>query len=137
MAIFSGSKRILKAIVPTVVLLLSVSAWAADAASSTSRASLELRDPMTVAGTQLQSGKYRVEWTGSGEQVEVKIYRGSKEVVSTRAQLLKNDTSYDHVSYSMGDKGSRVLTQLYFGKQKCALRLDNEASTSAAQRAAK
>ena len=136
MAIFSGSKRILKAIVPTVVLLLSVSAWAADAASP-SRASLELGDPMTVAGTQLQSGKYRGEWTGSGDQVEVKIYRGSKEVVATHAQLLKDDASYDHVSYSMGDKGSRVLTQLYFSKQKCALRLDNESSTSAAQRAAK
>lgn len=137
MAIFSGSNRILKMIVPTVALLLSVSAWAADAAPSTSRASLELQDPMTVAGTQLQSGKYRVEWTGSGEQVQVKIYRGNKEVVSTHAQLLKDDTSYDHISYSMGDKGSRVLTQVYFGKQKCALRLDNGSSTSAAERAAK
>ena len=137
MAIFSGSKRILKVIVPTVVLLLSVSAWAADAATTTSRASLELQDPMTVAGTQLQRGKYRVEWTGSGDQVEVKIYRGSKEVVATHAQVLKDDASYDHVSYSMGDKGSRVLTQLFFSKQKCALRLDNESSTSVAQRAAK
>ena len=137
MAIFSGSKRILKVMVPTAVLLLSVSAWAADAASPTSRASLELQDPMMVAGTQLQSGKYRVEWTGSGEQVEVKIYRGSKEVVSTHAQLLKDDTAYDHLSYSVGDTGSRVLTQLSFGKQKCALRLDNGSNASAAERAAK
>ncbi len=137
MAIFSGSNRILKVIVPTVVLLLSVSAWAADAASSTSRASLELQDPMTVAGTQLQRGKYRVEWTGSGEQVEVKIYRGNKEVASTHAQLMTNGTSYDHISYSVADKGSKVLTQIYFGKQKCALRLENEPTSSAAQRASK
>lgn len=136
MAIFAGSNRILKVIVPTVVLLLSVSAWAADAAPA-SRASLQLQDPITVAGTQLQSGKYRVEWTGSGEQVEVKIYRGNKEVVSTHAQLMKDDASYDHISYSTADKGARVLTQIYFGKQKCALRLENESGTSAAQRAAK
>ena len=90
MATFSASNRILKMIVPTLALLLSVSAWAADAAPQTTHASLELQDPMTVAGTQLQSGKC-----------------------------------------------SRVLTQLYFSKQKCALRLDNESSTSAAQRAAK
>lgn len=137
MAIFSASNRILKVIVPTLFFLLSVSAWAANAAPSTGRASLELQDPMMVAGAQLQSGKYRVEWTGSGEQVEVKIYRGNKEVVSTHAQLMKDDTSYDHLSYSLGDKGTRVLKQVYFGKQKCALRLDNDASTSAAQRAAK
>ena len=137
MAIFSGSKRMLKMIVPTIVLLVSVSAWAADATASTSRATLQLQDPMTVAGTQLQSGKYRVEWTGSGEQVEVKIYRGNKEVVATHAQLLKDDTSYDHLSYSVADKGTRVLTQLYFGKQKCALRLDSGSNASAAERAAK
>jgi len=136
-AIFSASSRILRVIVPTVVLLFSVIAWAADAAPSASRASLELHDPMTVAGTQLQSGKYRVEWTGSGEQVEVKIFRGNKEVVTTQAKLIKDDTFYDHLSYSVGDKGARILTQIYFGKQKCALRLDNDSSTSAAQRAAK
>ena len=133
----SASKRILLALVSAAVLLLSASMWAADATPATSRASLELQSPATVAGTQLQSGKYRVEWTGTGDQVDVKIYRGNKEVISTHARLLKNDTTYDHVSYSTGEKGVPVLTQMSFSKQKCALRLDNNSGSADAQRAAK
>jgi hypothetical protein len=133
----SASKRILQAVVSGAVLLLSASMWAADAAPATSRASLELQEPVKVAGTQLQSGKYRVEWTGTGEQVDVKIYRGNKEVISTHARLLKDNTTYDHVSYSTGENGVPVLTQISFSKQKCALRLDNESSSADAQRAAK
>lgn len=123
--------------VPTVVLLLLVSAWAADAATPAGRASLELQSPATVAGTQLQSGKYRVEWTGTGEQVEVKIYRGNKEVVSTQARVSKNDTPYDHLSYIAGEKGATVITQISFAKQKCTLRLENAPTSSEAQQAAK
>lgn len=137
MATYSGSKRILNFIVPTVVLLLSVSAWAADAAMPAGRASLELQSAATIAGTQLQSGKYRVEWTGTGEQVEVKIYRGNKEVVSTQARVSKNDTAYDHLSYTAGEKGATVITQMSFGKQKCTLRLENASAPSEAQQAAK
>ena len=137
MSQFSRSKRILKVIVPAVAILLSVSAWAADAAPPVSRASLELQSPVNVAGTTLQSGKYRVEWTGAGEQVEVKIYRGNKEVVSTHARLLKDDTGYDNLSYTSGEKGETVVTQISFAKQKCALRLENASSGSDAQRAAK
>ncbi|HET8824810.1 MAG TPA: hypothetical protein VFM77_06755 [Terriglobales bacterium] len=137
MSQFSRSKRILNVIVPAVAILLSVSAWAADAAPPVSRASLELQSPVNVAGTTLQSGKYRVEWTSAGEQVEVKIYRGNKEVVSTHARLLKDDTGYDHLSYTSGEKGAIVVTQISFAKQKSALRLENASTGSDAQRAAK
>lgn len=137
MATYSRSKNILKITVSAVALLLSVSAWAANPAPSTGRASLELQSAVNVAGTQLQTGKYRVEWTGTGEQVEVKIYRGNKEVVSTHARLLKDDTGYDHLSYTSGGKGAPVITGMSFAKQKCALRLDTAPDSSDAQRAAK
>ena len=137
MATYSKSTRILNILVPAVALLLAITAWAADAAPSVSRASLELQSPVNIAGTQLQSGKYRVEWTGAGEQVEVKIYRGNKEVVSTHARLLKDDTGYDRLSYTSGEKGATIVTQISFGKQKCALRLENASTNSEAQQAAK
>ena len=137
MTLHSVSKRISHAVVPVVALLLSTSMWAADATPSAGRASIELSEPVKVAGTQLQSGKYRVEWSGAGNQVEVKIYRGKNEVVSTHARLIKDDKSYTDLFYiRAGENGARVLDQISFSKQKCALQLENDSNTDA-QRAAK
>jgi len=132
----SSVKRILQAVIPAVVLLFSASLWAADA-SSAGHGSIELAFPVNVAGTQLQSGKYRVDWTGTGDQVEVKIYRGNKEAVSTHATVAKDGTSYDHLSYSGGENGMRSLTQISFGKQKCTLTLENQSASADAQGAGK
>ena len=133
----SSGKRILLAVIPAVVLLCSAGLWAADAAPSASRNSVELPFAVNVAGTQLQSGKYRVEWTGTGDQVEVKFYRGSKEVVSTHANLVKDGTSYDNLSYSGGENGTKSLTQMSFGKQKCSLNLESQQASRDQQSAAK
>ncbi len=134
---YSGSKRIMLALVSAVVLLLSASVWAADPAPSARRASMELPYAASVAGTQLQTGKYRVEWTGTGDQVEVKIYRGDKALVSTHARLVKDDKPYDCVSYTDGENGAKVLSQISFGKEKYTLRLNNEPTSSDTERAAK
>ncbi|HKW15908.1 MAG TPA: hypothetical protein VJO35_00220 [Terriglobales bacterium] len=133
----SGVKRTLFAVVSAAIMLISGSVWAADATSSAGRGSMELQFPVNVAGTQLQTGKYRVEWTGTGDQVSVTIYSGKQAAVSTHATLVKDGTWYDHVSYAQGEKGAKSLTQISFGKQKCSLRLENQPSSSDAQTAAK
>ena len=128
----SSAKRILQAVISVGILLFSASLWAADTMPSASRNSIELPFAVNVAGTQLQSGKYRVEWTGTGDQVEVKFYRGSKEVASTHANLVKDGTSYDNLSYSGGENGTKSLTQMSFGKQKCSLNLENQPAAQSA-----
>jgi hypothetical protein len=131
---YFDSKRIFQAILVSAVML-TASAWAADTPAA--KGSMDLQQPTNVAGTQLASGKYRVEWTGTGDQVDVKVFRGTKEVVSTRARMVKVDAvPYDHVSFTTGDKGARSLTEISFSKQNFALRLDN-ASAPQAEQAAK
>ena len=104
-------------------LLLTASAWAADNPAP-GKGSLELQQPTTVGGTQLPSGKYRVEWTPNGDKVDVKIYSGSKEVATTTARLVKADgAAYNNISFITDEKGARSLTQISFSKQKSALRL--------------
>ena len=112
-------------------------AAAADKAAP-SEGVMQLQQPSSVAGAQLPAGKYRVQWTAtSGEMVDVKVYRGHKEVASTTAQLVKVDAAaYNNVSYLTDDKGARSLTQISFAKQKFALRLGDRASSDA-ERAAK
>lgn len=128
----SSAKRILQAVISVGVLLFSASLWAADAPAPAGRNSIELPFAVNVAGTQLQSGKYRVEWTGTGDQVEVTFYRGSKTVVSTHASLVKDRNSYDNLSYSGGENGPKSLTQMSFGKQKCSLNLESQPGAQSA-----
>ena len=125
---FLNSKRNVMLLL-TTALLLTTSVWAADK-TSPSQGSMELQQPSSFAGTQLSAGKYRVQWTpASGDVVDVKVFRGDKEVVSTNAQLVKADAaSYNNVSYVTDDKGARSLTQISFAKQKFALHLGNSAS---------
>ena len=117
------------------VLVFAAAAWAADKAAP-AKGSMELQQPASVAGTQLTSGKYRVEWTPNGDLVDVKFYRGDKQVASTTARLVKVDVApYDRISYTTDEKGARSLTQLSFNKQQFALRLSSEPAD--AERAAK
>lgn len=127
-----NSKRNYLAVLLTAILL-TASAWAADAAQS-GRGTLELTQPASIAGTQLASGKYQVEWTANGGLANVKISRGNKEVASTSAHVIKYDANYDTISFATDEKGAKALAQISFGKSKLALRLAND---SDAQRAAK
>ena len=133
----SSGKRIFLAVVSALALVSAPNIWAADAAPASGRGSVELPYSVNVGGTQLQTGKYRVEWTGTGDQVEVKIYSGGKQVASSQATVVKDRTSYDHLAYSTDDKGAKSLTQISFAKQKCSLHFDNASASSDGQRAAK
>jgi len=116
-------------------LLFAASAWAADN-TAPGKGSMELQQPTTVGGTQLPSGKYRVEWTANGDKADVKIYSGSKEVATTTARLVKADAaSYNHISFITDERGARSLAQIWFSKQKSALRLGD--LPAAAEQAAK
>ncbi|HZR64571.1 MAG TPA: hypothetical protein VFA85_05440 [Terriglobales bacterium] len=133
----SKLKRIVLALLSAAMLSLSPALWAADSAPSVNRGSMELPFPVNVAGTQLQTGKYRVEWTGNGDQVNVKIYSRGKQVASTPATLVKDHTWYDHLAYSTDEKGTKSLEQISFGKQKCSLHLQDKSASTDPQRAAK
>jgi hypothetical protein len=131
----SNLKTILQAILVTAVML-TTSAWAADKAPTLTKGNMELQQPTNVAGTQLASGKYRIEWTGTGDQVDIKIFRGSKEMVSTRARIVKVDAApCDLVSFTTDEKGARSLTQISFSKQKFALRIESSPVAQAEQAA--
>ena len=119
----SSIQRKLQAILCALVLLSTTASFASDPAPAPRHGSLQLDYPATVAGTQLQAGKYRVEWTGTGDQVQVTFYLGNKAVVSTSAQAQANTGNHDLVSYTAGENGSKSLTQVFFSKQKVTLTL--------------
>ena len=63
-------KRILSVL--TVVSLMTIAAFAADAGSGTVR----LDSSVKVGSTDLPAGSYKVTWTGSGDNAQVTLKQG-------------------------------------------------------------
>ena len=107
-------------------VLFAVSAFAAN------KGSFQLQHATNVAGKQLATGSYTVQWDGSGDQVNLKIYQGKKEMASTSAQVVKIErpASYDQTITTSGDNGSSSLSEIRFRGKTFALRLSGEGSSS-------
>ena len=65
-----------------LALLLASSAFAA------TKAELNLRNPTTVNGTKLKPGDYKLQWDGSGPNVEVSIMQGKTVVAKVPAKVV-------------------------------------------------
>jgi hypothetical protein len=113
-------------------IFLAVTVLAAGSALAANKGSLELQHPTTVAGKQLASGNYTVQWEGSGDQVDLKIYHGKDVVVSTPARVLKVDhptASNSAVVAANADK-TYSLSEIRFAGKKFALGIMNDAGGS-------
>jgi len=123
----------LKGIVLAGVVLLAGSALAA------SKGPLELQEAASVAGTQLKSGTYTVQWEGTGDQVQLKIYQGKKEVASTSARVVTLDKPLprDATLLRRNDDGTLTVTRINFGKKNFALEISGDGGGSGGAGAAR
>jgi parvulin-like peptidyl-prolyl isomerase len=100
-------------------LLLASSAFAA------AKGSLQINHPVTVNGTTLKAGDYKVEWEGSGSNVELSIIQGKNVLAKASAHLVELDSpaGNDAVVTLKQDDGTSVLTGLHFRGKKFSLEL--------------
>ncbi|MGA8618440.1 MAG: hypothetical protein WB660_07965 [Candidatus Sulfotelmatobacter sp.] len=114
-----------KSLLIGLALLLASSAFAA------TKASLQLYNPVTVKGTTLQPGDYKVQWEGSGPNVELSIIQGKNVAVKTQAHVveLQLPAPNNAAVTTKNDSGPNSLTGIRFQGKKIALDL---ASTSEA-----
>jgi len=126
-------KLSMKGMVLAGVVLLAGSALAA------SKGPLQLQESASVAGTQLKSGDYTVQWEGAGDQVQVKIFQGKKEVASTLAKMVTMDKPLqrDGTLLRRNDDGTLAVTRINFGGKKFALELSGDGGGSGASGAAR
>jgi hypothetical protein len=101
--------------------LLGASAFAA----RINKGSLHLEDRVTVAGKQLTPGDYKVEWNGTGQNVDLRIVNGRDTVVSVPARVVPESASTNSSGYATRQDadGSQELTQIFFGGRKYQLDL--------------
>jgi hypothetical protein len=87
-----------KSLVMGLAVLLASSAFAA------TKANLALQNPTTINGTKLKAGEYRLEWDGSGPNVEVSITQGKKVVAKVPAKVVDLSTpAVNSAAVELGD----------------------------------
>jgi len=108
-----------KSLVLGLALLLASSAFAA------TKASLQLTNAVTVNGTQLKPGDYKVQWEGSGPNVELSIMQGKNVLAKVPAHVIELQTpsAHDAAVTRKNDSGPNSLAGLRFQGKKFALEL--------------
>jgi len=113
-----------KSLMLSLALLMASSAFAAE------KASLTLTHPATVNGTTLKAGDYKLQWDGSGPNVEVSIVKGKNVVVKVPAKIvdLGSTTQNNAAVMRVNSDGTSTLAGARFEGKKYGLELGGESS---------
>jgi hypothetical protein len=82
--------------------------------------SVDIPATVQVGGTQLKPGNYKVEWQGTGPDIQVAFLQGGKTVATVPATLKTNDgeVTQDQV---VTDSANNTLSEIDFRRDKEAL----------------
>lgn len=107
-----------------LALLLATSAFAAN------KGSLTVQEPITVNGTQLKPGDYKVQWDGSGPSVELSITQGKKVIAKVPAHMVNLDqpSQNDATVVKNNGDGTKSLSEVRLSGKKFALAVAEEAA---------
>jgi|SRR5271163_2740653 hypothetical protein len=95
-----------------VALMLMMTPVSLLAVQKNSR-NVTLPEAVTINGTSVPAGDYRVEWQGTGASVEVSILRAGKVVASSPATLVAGKTEFgDGFETRDGKNNSRILNAI-------------------------
>lgn len=88
------------------------------AANDKDSANITFTEPITVGGTVLKAGTYRVVWEGSGPEVQVKFMKDSKTLTTTSARIVTQANPYDGaVELKTQGDNSKVLEAISWKKK--------------------
>jgi len=108
-----------KTLVLGLALVLASSAFAA------TKASLQLDNAVSVNGTTLKPGDYKLLWEGTGPNVELSILQGKNVVVKAPAHVVELETpaANDATVTRKTDSGPNSLSSIRFQGKKFSLEL--------------
>jgi len=106
-----------KSAVMGLAVLLASSAFAA------TKANLVLNNPTSINGTQLKAGEYKLEWDGTGPNVEVSVLQGKKVVAKVPAKVvdLPSASQNNAAVVTKNGDGTSSLSGARFEGKKYAL----------------
>jgi hypothetical protein len=107
------------ALLSMLAVLCSVSALARDK----NQHSVEIPNAVQVSGKQLEPGKYKVEWQGTGPEVQVNFVRDGKTVATVPGTLKTNNAqvTQDEILTDTTSASTQTLTEIDFRRTKESL----------------
>jgi hypothetical protein len=107
-----------------LALLLATSAFAAN------KGSLSVQEAVTVNGTRLAAGDYKVQWDGNGPNVELSITQGKKVLAKVPARMVNLDQTAqgDSAVVRNNNDGSKSLTEVRLSGKRFAFAVGEEAA---------
>lgn len=108
------------------ILVVGLGLLVASSAFAASKGTLTLLNPASVNGTELKAGDYRLEWDGSGPNVELSILQGKKVVAKVPAKVVDLSTPAQNNAAVLErkDNGSATLSGARFAGKKFALQVE-------------
>jgi hypothetical protein len=121
--------NITKSLTLGVAVLLASSAFA-----GTNKTTLQVQEATTVSGTKLAPGEYKVQWEGTGPNVEMSILKGKNVVAKVPARVVELESAApsDAAVVHRNDDGSRSLSEIRMSGKKYALAVGEEAAKAEA-----
>jgi hypothetical protein len=106
-------------------LALGLALVLASSAFAVTKASLQLSHPVTVNGTTLKAGDYKVQWEGNGPNVELSILQGKNVVAKVPAHVveLQTPSGNDAAVTQKNGSGTDSLAGIRFQGKKFSLEL--------------
>jgi hypothetical protein len=106
------------ALLSMLALLSPLSALARDK----NQHSVKISDPVQVGGAQLKPGDYKVEWQGTGPEVQVNFVRDGKTVATVPGTLKTNDANVvDAIVTDTSSANALKLEEIDFSRDKESL----------------
>jgi len=106
-------------------LVLGLAVLLASSAFAGTKASLHLNNPTIVNGAKLKPGDYKLEWEGTGPDVEVSIMQGKNVLAKAPAKLVDLSTPAQNTAAVVihNSDGTAALSGARFEGKKFALEL--------------
>jgi hypothetical protein len=109
------------ALLSALVLIFSLSSFARN--KDNNDHSVSITDPVHVGSTQLKPGNYKVEWQGTGPDVQVSFMQDGKTVATLPGTLKTDDTqiTQDAIVTDTAGNNAGALREIDFRRQKEAV----------------
>lgn len=116
-------------------LLLGASLFLATSAFAGEKAQVKVYENVKLAGKTLAPGKYDVEWTGTGDSVQLNIRQGKETIVTAPAKIAATKNAPASTGYSTKAEadGSKALTSVFVAGKKYTLELGAEVAAAPAK----
>jgi hypothetical protein len=120
-------------------LVLGLALLLASSALAATKGSLQLSNPVTVNGTTLKAGDYKVQWEGAGPNVELSILQGKNIVAKVPAHIveLQSPANNDAAVTRKSDSGPNTLAGVRFQGKKIAIELGDASNSMQADGSSK